>query len=161
MLGPKILACSHWRAEIRKMWRMAVGCRRTAKLALSCCQTVGPGEPSKCEFLAIPFLGIHPKGIAMVVHKTTPCQRWSNRLSESACAIRKKQSAAGLAGLKQATGQTPSISSSLVCPEQCPHPEGMDPLLCPGLFPHHHPRPWHLPMQSPEQKEEVAEARAV
>lgn len=43
-------------------------------------------------------------------------------------------------------------------PRPVPHPDGMDSALCLGPF--HSPKPWHLPMQSPEQRREVARGRA-
>lgn len=61
----------------------------------------GAMEPLKCEFPVIPFLGIHPKGIAMIVQKTVLCQRWRKRLSKSACAISRKHGATGLAAVTQ------------------------------------------------------------
>lgn len=67
---------------------------------------------SKCEFPAIPLLGIHPEEIAMVVHQAISCQRWRKRLSKYACAVSKKPSPTGLAAMRQSceAGLFPSPS---------------------------------------------------
>jgi len=74
------------------------------------------------------------------------CQRWIKRLSKSACAISVKRGATGLAAVTQ-SHETPFVCPLLPdLPASAPHPEGMDSILLPS------PRPWHLPMQNPEQE---------
>ena len=118
----------------------------------------GASQPSKCEFPEIPFLGMHLVGIVIVVHQTVLCQRNRGCPSLPMRSIERTM-LLGWLGWDQAWRQLPSSPLSLNRPGQGPHPAGMDFTLCPGLFPSLWP--WHLPMQSPAQKGEEAEARAV
>jgi hypothetical protein len=139
-------------AEIWKFWRIILSSGRPIKWILQCCRLMCI-KPSKCDCLAIPFLGIRPEGIATVCTNNP---------------VPKMEKEDGQVCLWLARG--PVLQCRLIRPlkqpPSFPPPRSVQPVPLPrwhGLHsppvPFHLPRPQYLPMQNFEQKK-VGEARA-